>query len=368
MKLQFLRFVAPFFLLLIFTIPSHGQVGPAMPRPDAEPVPAHHSLALMGKVQVEGGADVAKDTLVVLECGSKVRASSNVDSHGNFSLVLNGTGSDERGWGNSEIGSQTLVNCSLSAQAPGYRSSSALLAGENDSGIVQVGTLVLQPLATAQNPVEEFTVSAASLAAPEKAKQQFQKGTEQERKGKWAAAADHFRKALQVYPRYAVAWLELGRTQIQQNDFTEAQQSFRQAATHDSKLLPAYFELARLQVDQKDWKALAETTGKMIELAPDSSPMFWFLDAAANYHLHDLARAESSVTRGLRLDTKHSVPQLEYLYGLVLGTHGVYTGAAPHIRSYLKLAPHATDSGNAQQVLSEFERLSSEAPATAERR
>ncbi|HTM35453.1 MAG TPA: tetratricopeptide repeat protein [Terriglobales bacterium] len=368
MKLQFLRFVAPPFLLFLFTIPCHGQGGPAMSRHDSEPAIRQHSLALMGKVEVEGGGDVARNTLVVLECGSKVRASSNVDSHGDFSLVLNETGvADQPGWGNSQMGSQSLADCSVSAQASGYRSSAALLAGGNESGIVQVGTLVLQRLAASQHPAEEFTVSAASLAAPEKAKQQFQKGTEQEKKGKWASASDYFRKAIQVYPRYAVAWLELGRTQVQQNNFAEAQHSFQQAATHDSKLLPAYFELARLQAEQKEWKALAETAGKMVEIAPDSSPMFWFLDAVANYQLHDFARAEGSAMRGLRLDTKHSVPQLEYLYGLVLGTHGDYVAAAPHIRNYLKLAPHATDSGNAQQVLSEFERLAPKAPTTAER-
>jgi len=369
MKAQFPLFVSSLFLLFFSTIPSRGQqVETAIPPTLPPSAPAQHSVALIGKVQVEGGVDVSKDTVVVLECGTKVRGSSNVNSHGHFNLVLNGTGvAGERGWSNPEIATQSLVDCSVYAQAPGYRSTAALLAGENESGVVDVGTLVLQPLSPAKNPTEEFTVSAASLAAPDKAKQQFEKGTEQEKKGKWAAASDYFRKAIQVYPRYAVAWLELGRTQIQQNDFTEAQHSFRQAATQDSKLLPAYFELARLQVEQKEWKALAETTGKMVELAPDSSPLFWFLDAVANYHLHDLARAESSVTRGLRLDTRHSVPQLEYLYGLELGSHGEYAAAVPHIKSYLKLVPSAADGQNAQHVLSEFERLASQAPTTAER-
>src|SRR5215467_9440955 len=122
MKLQFLRFVAPPFLLFLFTIPCHGQGGPAMPRHDSEPAIRQPSLALMGKVQVEGGGDVARDTVVVLECGSKVRASSNVDSHGNFSLVLNGTGvSDQPGWDNSGMEGQNLADCSVSAQASGYR-------------------------------------------------------------------------------------------------------------------------------------------------------------------------------------------------------------------------------------------------------
>src|SRR5262245_18932615 len=140
MKSQFPRFVASLFLLPLFTLPSFGQVGTAMPKPDAEPVTAGHTLALIGKVQVEGGADLTRDTLVVLECGSKVRASANIDRQGNFSLVLNATGGGQPGWDNSQIATHSLADCSVYAEAQGYRSSAAMLAGENESGIVQVGT------------------------------------------------------------------------------------------------------------------------------------------------------------------------------------------------------------------------------------
>lgn len=368
MKSPFAVLIASLFLGFLLSVPSQAQIETSMALNGSQAAPDTLSLSFMGKVQVKGGADLIRDISVVLECGTKVRASSNVDSHGQFSLVLHETrDADSRGWNNSEIGNPSLANCRVYAQAPGYRSTAASLAGEHGRGIVQVGTLVLEPLSPAQNGAEDFTVSVASLAAPDKAKQQFDKGKEQEKKGKWAAAADYFRKAIQVYPRYAIAWLELGRTQIQQNDFAEAQHSLRQAATHDSKLLPAYSELARIQAEQKEWKALAETTGQMVQLAPDSSPMFWFLDAAANYNLHDLARAESSATRGLRLDTGHRVPQLEYLYGLILGAREDYTAAVKHIRSYLQVVPNAVDGQNAQKALSEFERLASKAPTTAER-
>jgi len=207
---------------------------------------------------------------------------------------------------------------------------------------------------------ESFTVSAASLAAPDKAKKQFQKGQEQAKKGKWAAACDYFRKAVQVYPRYAVAWLELGRAQMQQSNFMDAQESFQKAAAQDTKLLPAYLELARVQAQEKEWKALSVTTAKLVELAPDSSPMLWFLDSVANYNVHDFVRAESSATRGLRLDSVHKFPQLEYLYGLILATHQNYEGAALHIKSYLQLAPHAEDAQNAQEKLAELQRLAAQ--------
>jgi tetratricopeptide (TPR) repeat protein len=356
-------------LLFLLTNPSPAQVESETPPTGSGSPPGALTVALVGNVRVEGGADIAKDTLVLLECGSKIRASANVDDQGQFSLVLYGVPTAEsHGWNTSEITTLSLADCSVSARAAGYRSTVFSLAGEHQRGVIQVGTVVLQRLSGAPSTDEAFTVSAASLAAPDKAKKQFEKGKEQEKKGKWAAASDYFRKAIQVYPRFALAWLELGRTQVQQNDFTQARDSFQQATTHDSKLLPAYFELARVQAGQKEWKALAETTGKMVQLAPNSSPMFWFLDAAANYNLQDFQRAESSATRGLRLDTKHTVPQLEHLYGLILGKHGYYSGAIDHIQAYLKLVPNAADGKNAQAALSEFERLQSKDPKTAEGR
>lgn len=368
MKSQVQWLVASLFLLFLVVTATQAQIG--MPRPSAGSE-AHTALGLsiIGKVQLEGGGDVMKDTIVVLQCGSQERASANVDSRGHFSLMLSGfREADPHVWDNSGVVNSSLVNCSVSAQAPGYRSSAMSLAGEQTRGIIQVGTLVLEPLSTDQKLRQNFTVSVASLAAPDKAKQQFEKGQEQEKKGKWAAASEYFRKAIQVYPRYALAWLELGRTQKQQNNFAEAQQSFREAALHDSSLLPAYFELARIEGDQKEWKALAETTAKMVQLAPDSSPMFWFLDAAANYNLHDLRRAENSAARGLRMDTGHNLPQLEYLYGLILGTNENYSAAITHIKSYLNLAPNAPDGKNAQNALSQFERLASKSPGSTQGR
>ncbi len=371
MKPRFKLLVLPLLPVLLLVPGSQAQVESSISPMQtmanrADGAPAMLNISLSGKVQVQGTADLTRDTEVLLECGSTVRASSHVDNQGRFSIFVGGSrvADDWSNVGNTE---PSLANCNVFAQAPGYRSAALNLAGEHGSGIIQVGILVLKPLSGPQSAAEGFTVSVASLAAPDKAKQQFEKGREQEKKGKWAAAAEYFRKAIQVYPRYAIAWLELGRTQVQQNNFAEAQQSFQQAASHDSKLLPAYFELARLQAERQEWKALAETTGTMVQLAPDSSAMFWFLDSAANYNLQDFTRAETSATRGLRLDPGHRVPQLEYLYGLILGHRQDYSGAVLHIKTYLQLVPHATDRQNAQEALSDYERLAANSPTAAER-
>ncbi|SRR5581483_5545931 len=199
-----------------------------------------------------------------------------------------------------------------------------------------------------------YTVSVSSLAAPDKARKAFEKAEEEARKGKWQAASDYFKKAIEVYPKYAIAWLELGRVQTQQSSFAEAQNCFRQAVAQDSKLLDAYVELSYVAARQQNWTELAEASDHLIQLAPGSSPEYWFMNATAYYNLGKLDQAEASVTRGLQLDPRHEVPQMEYVYGLILGSKKDYKGAAEHMSTYLRLAPNAENYEVAKNLLAGY--------------
>ena len=194
-----------------------------------------------------------------------------------------------------------------------------------------------------------------SLAAPDKAKQALAKGQQQASKGKWSAACDYFKKALAVYPRYALAWLELGRAQVKQNSFADARHSFQEAVTQDSRLIAGYDGLARLALQQHQWEQLAEVTDHIVQFAPDSTPEYWFLNSAANFNLGKVEKAGTSIERGLRLDPKHQLPQMEYLYGLILAGKQDYKSASEHLTTYLQLAPRANDAENARKALSQFQ-------------
>ena len=362
MKAQFIVVLLSGTVFLSFSI-IQAQRFPADPRaaetPSGEMDPSGtRPVAFSGKVSVEGGADIMKDTVVVLDCGFGDRARTNVDSRGRFVLMLNDgtTSSLDGAHSGGTSPSANWAACTLHAEAPGYQSSALNLQGQ-ESGVAEVGTITLSPIGTQSGTSP--TISVASLAAPDKAKKDFAKGQDQAKKGKWAAACDSFRKAIQSYPRYALAWLELGRAQLRQNNISDAQQSFVSATTQDSRLLPAYIELAHLQAAQQQWKAMALTTANIVELAPDSSAALWFLDSAANFNLQNFQRAESSAERGLRLDPAHRVPQLEYLYGLILASKQNYGSAVQHIKSYVQLSPTANDAPEAKSRLAEFEKLAS---------
>jgi tetratricopeptide (TPR) repeat protein len=200
-----------------------------------------------------------------------------------------------------------------------------------------------------------FTVSVSSLAAPEKAQKAFQKGEEEVRKGKWQSAAENFKKAIEVYPRYAIAWLELGRVRARQSSWFEARKCFQEAVAQDSKLTDGYVELAYVAAQEQNWKELADLSDHLILVSPDASAEYWFLNAAAYYNLENLDHAEASITRGLHLDSRHEFAQMQYLYGLILGMKKQYKAAAEHVSEYLRLAPNGENSVEARNMLAGYE-------------
>src|SRR5215469_2897681 len=331
---------------LCFSIRVLAQVpditGPGPTNNTREPVTSER-VSVMGKVISEDGTAPPEQGEVILKCDSTERGRADIDSRGDFTLSVNIVAEDGGGPRLHDNPATTSVirnwaDCELQAQVRGYSSESIHMVGNADH-LVQVGSIIVHPLAAGAAP-QKFTVSVGSLEAPDKAKKAFEKGEEQAKKGKWASACDSFKRAIQEYPRFAVAWLELGRAQAQQNSFVAAQQSFHEAVSKDSHLTEAYVELARVAVAQKDWKELADATEHLVEGSPDSNPQDWVLNGAADLNLVNPGQAENSALRGLRIDTKHGIPQLEYLYGLTLAMRGDYKNAAQHLATYLQLSPH----------------------------
>ncbi len=284
-----------------------SDISPAVqPRMSANQTKA----VLMGKVAMDNGVASTDRATIVLECAGQTRAHTYSDGEGSFSLTIDiisdvpAAAHIQRETG--VVSDQEWANCELYADLSGYRSERVHSFGGRDRGIVEVGTIVLHPLAQDHS----FAVSVTSLAAPDKARKAFDKGREQEQKGKWAAACDYFKRAVAVYPRYALAWMELGRAQVKQNSFAEAQQSFRQAVSQDSKLTDGYAELARLALQQQQWRELADITDRLLQVSPDSSPEYWFLNSAANFNLGNMKQAETSIGHGLGLDPKHQLSQM----------------------------------------------------------
>jgi tetratricopeptide (TPR) repeat protein len=250
-----------------------------------------------------------------------------------------------------------LGDCAIHAVLVGYRSDVILLAGRTQSDSPNIGTIVLHP--TTSSPAGP--VSAASLAAPKAAQKALAKGTEAEKNRKNEEAAKDLAEAVHLYPQYAEAWYELGKVQESMNDATTARQSFDMAVNADPNFTPPYMKIALLEEKAKDWKGLADTTSKLIKIAPDSDPDVYWFNSAANYNLKDMAGAEAAARAGLKVDTMHRVPKFWYILGVLMGNRGDLAGAIDQYKNYLQYAPDGPDAATVKTQLAEVEKLAATA-------
>jgi tetratricopeptide (TPR) repeat protein len=242
--------------------------------------------------------------------------------------------------------------CELQTEAPGFTIRKMPLARYvGNSGMVNVGTILLHPAVAA----EGGTLSVVDASIPDKAKKQLEKGQKEAKKGKIASALAMFQKLATSYPRFALAWIELGRTQALQSQTDAARLSFHEALQVDQKLVTPYMGLSEIAMREGHWQELVDASGKLLELEPASYPQFWFFNAIGYYNLHNFDKAEGSLLRGLAYDPQHKLPKMEYLMGLVLEYKHNYQGAAQRFASYLKFSPDADDAVMAQKQLKDCE-------------
>jgi TolA-binding protein len=319
-------------------------------------------VLLAGRVRMADGGPPPQAATIQCSCGGAPRNIGYTDSSGDFAVQLpDGTQANTPDITNPSVDGEpaftasNMNNCDLSAVLSGFTSSRLSLSSLGVAvGSVNAGTIVLTPTSKPQG----FTVSAADYAAPDKARKEFDAGRKEAKKGKLAAARDKLQRALSIYSRFPLAWVELGRVQIQQNDINSARTSFRNALNVDSRLVTPYAELAVLEAQEKNWQAVADDTSRVLELDPSSLPQFWFLNAVANYNARKFDSAEKSALRGISLDPTHRMPEMEYILGLVLGAQKQYEQAAVHLRSFLQLAPTHPDAVQARDQLNQLQQLS----------
>jgi len=351
------------------------------------PVPGslNGNIYLIGKVMLDDGTPPQDSVTIERVCGGAPRALGYTDQKGRFSFQIGLTasvmqdaseggtglpGTNRISMGAGAMGAiggmgagpsrtpnmpdMQLANCDLRAVLAGFRSDSVGVGPRRLMDDPDVGTIVLHRLAN----VEGSAISLTSLQAPNEARRAYQRGLQEVRKAKLAEAGKEFRKAVDIYPNYAVAWYELGRIQQRNGETEPARESFTRAMAADAKFVSPYLELAELQAQAENWPALAETTGKLLKLDAVDYPMAYFYDATANLNLGQLDTAENSARAGQKLDAPHRYPKLEQVLAAVLARKKDYAGAGAQIRSYLLLAPGAEDAAQMKKELAEMERLS----------
>ena len=337
---------------------------------------ASRPVHIIGRVAVEDGSSVAQNITVERVCSGISRTVAYTDARGRFSFQWGdrntvvadaadagaanrtaGFGSAQSAGGASPLAADPfgsrMMNCELRAVMAGFRSDAVSLFNKQLVDNPDVGAIVLHRMAG----VEGTSISATSAMAPKDAKRAYEQGLQSLLKNKPDDAAKSFEKAVAVYPKYADAWMNLGKVRIQQQSVEPARTALRKAIESDPKLVTPYVELGLLAAKESNWQDSGKYLDRALDLDPVDYPQAWYPDAVANYNLKQYDAAEKSARNAVKSDPHHVNPRSGYLLGLILGEKRDYAGAVVELTEFLKLAPNTPDLAQVKDQLAQYEKL-----------
>jgi tetratricopeptide (TPR) repeat protein len=351
--------------------------------PRSSPSGSNQMIMLSGNIVTQDGSPLSEPVAIERVCNGRVVREGRSDFKGYFTVSI-GPGSPrisdsetaETSGGGLRLSasgspmSQTpsslqtfLMSCELRGSLAGFRSSSVRIPLSETGGaeIVSVGTIVLERMGEAPGA----TVSATSLNAPKDAKKAYDKGHRAVENNKLPEAQPNLEKAVQLYPKYAAAWQDLGWVYAQQDQLDKARNAFTQAQAADGMFVPAYVGLSSVAVRESKWAEAADLSARATQLDGVDFPAAFYYNSLANYRLGNMEQAEKSARKGETLGVQRSFPQVSLLLGVMLANRQEYAEAAEHLRAYLKAAPTAPNAERVRQQLAELEKLGA-APVKAE--
>jgi tetratricopeptide (TPR) repeat protein len=217
-----------------------------------------------------------------------------------------------------------------------------------------------------------MTLSALPYKAPKDARRAYEKGLEAERNGKLANARKYFETAVEIYPKFANAWFQLGTVLERENQKDAARTAYTQAATVDNKFLPPYLSLASMAYEAENWTEVLAFTGHILDLYPLNQANVtgyildldtlnyaeaYFYNSVANYKLNKIEDAEKSALKAEHLDLLTRFPQLHLILADVYARKNNYPSAISEIQEYLELVPHANNAHQVREQLAKWKKL-----------
>jgi tetratricopeptide (TPR) repeat protein len=345
-----------------------GVVDPAQA---TEALTQENAIVLSGAVMLNDSSPPPTSVLVQRTCKGHIESESWTDSQGHYSFKVGrnqtaaGSGDASRAGGppaelTRPIGMSTQItnpvtsalrDCEMKAVLAGYRSDSIRLAVRSTMDDTRIPTIVLFPLSRA----DVLAVSVTTEMAPKNARKAYERGLTAIKVQDWDAAGRELARAVKEYPKFAVAWFELGAALEKRGDTAGAVQAWQEAVKADGKYLLPYEKLAAYADRKEQWDEAARYSSAWIQLDPEDFPAAYLLNAIANARLKRMDEAERTARAGLRIDRNRRLPRLSYVLGLILAEKHQYAESVEQFRDYLKYLPNAKDADAVREHISKLD-------------
>lgn len=330
-----------------------------------------NAVVLSGTVMMNDSSPPPISVLVRRTCQGHVESESWTDSQGHYSFKVGGsrtvagtgdassaaghTADLSRPFGNAtqytNPVTSALRNCEMTAVLAGYRSDSMRLAVRSTMDDTRIPTIVLFPLSRA----DVLAVSVTTGMAPKNARKAYEKGLAAMKAQDWDAAGRELTRAVKDYPKFAVAWFELGMVLEKRGDTAGAVHAWQEAVQADSKYVLPYGKLATYADRKEQWEEAARYSSAWIHLDPEDFPAAYLVNAIAKARLKRMDEAERAARAGLLIDQNRRMPRLSYVLGMILAEKHQYAEAVEQFRDYLRYMPNAKDAEIVREQISKLD-------------
>jgi tetratricopeptide (TPR) repeat protein len=306
---------------------------------------------LLGKLAMEGEPLPWQPMLVSVDCKGSIVNSTQTDLQGRFVITFVETHGTPGAPPDAQRQLETKYEgCTVRGSVAGFRSSAVTVTMHSLRDDPNLGTITLSP-ETRGGGTE---LSTTTQAAPSNAMKAFEKA-----RAEWLAqnpdgAEKNLKKAIQLYPTFAQAWLQLGKIQ-EASEPQAARDSFSKALAADPKFVLPYEQLAALAVQAEKWQETLDNTNHALELDPAGTPQLWYYDALAKFQLGKTDEANVSASKALAIDPRHTVPNTEQLLAVILARKADYAAAVQHLRNCLTYLPAGPQADLVKQQIAQLE-------------
>ncbi len=227
--------------------------------PQVKPKPAPPRTEIRGQVRYPEGPAAGQGIMVTLESDQAgLVAQTQTESQGRFVFT--------------QIPRAVYV---VKVRQAGYHEVSQrvdLTTGPTAYVVIDLRPLLREapPAMPPEGPGSQ--ISFLQLAVPEGAQKELEKGQKLLVESKDPAGSiPHFRKAIQLYPSYAQAYLLLGTADMDLKKWKDAQSALEQATDLDDKLAAAYLALGACYNQQGNFVGAEKPLLRGLELNPEAA-------------------------------------------------------------------------------------------------
>jgi Flp pilus assembly protein TadD len=215
----------------------------------------------------------------------------------------------------------------------------------------QYVTVFLTPEGELMKGKGNLQVSAAELALPPKIRDEFEKGKNELRKRKYAAAIHHLKAVTDAQPQFALGLEVLGVAYYRSGDSGKAAAAFQKALELDSKRGECYIQLGLLSYEQNRFAESQKYLQTGLGIEPDS----WFghyqlgltLFALGNY-----PQSETELRKAEELDPSYH--EVHVRLGNLYLRKAEAAKALAEFEHYLRKDPNGRFAPRVRQVVKEM--------------